>query len=138
MQKIKDLWRIIFFDSLAVFFIIAAVLTGWLPGPGGIPLFLIGLSLLAVNHEWANRYIILTKRHATNFSKVIFRESLRVQFDIVTVLLLVASIYLVFYIHSPIATSAAISLLFISLTIFFTNRDRYKNIKNKIKTIIGR
>jgi uncharacterized protein (TIGR02611 family) len=36
-------------------FIIAAGLTGWLPGPGGIPLFLIGIAILATEFEWAQR-----------------------------------------------------------------------------------
>lgn len=36
-------------------FVIAAPLTGWLPGPGGIPLFLIGVAILATEFEWAER-----------------------------------------------------------------------------------
>jgi uncharacterized protein (TIGR02611 family) len=36
-------------------FIIAAGLTGWLPGPGGIPLFLIGIAILSTEFEWAQR-----------------------------------------------------------------------------------
>jgi uncharacterized protein (TIGR02611 family) len=37
-------------------FIIAAGLTGWLPGPGGIPLFLIGVAILATEFEKAQRF----------------------------------------------------------------------------------
>jgi uncharacterized protein (TIGR02611 family) len=37
-------------------FIIAAILTGWLPGPGGIPLFLIGIAILATEFERAERF----------------------------------------------------------------------------------
>lgn len=37
-------------------FIIAAGLTGWLPGPGGIPLFLIGIAILATEFEKAERF----------------------------------------------------------------------------------
>ena len=37
------------------FFIIAAALTGWLPGPGGIPLFLIGIAVLATEYKWAKK-----------------------------------------------------------------------------------
>lgn len=33
--------------------ILAAILTGWLPGPGGIPLFLLGIAVLATEFEWA-------------------------------------------------------------------------------------
>jgi hypothetical protein len=37
-------------------FILAAGLTGWLPGPGGIPLFLIGVAILATEFEKAERF----------------------------------------------------------------------------------
>jgi hypothetical protein len=36
-------------------FVIAAGLTGWLPGPGGIPLFLLGIAILATEFAWAKR-----------------------------------------------------------------------------------
>ncbi len=36
-------------------FVVAAGLTGWIPGPGGIPLFLIGIAILATEYEWAER-----------------------------------------------------------------------------------
>lgn len=36
--------------------IIAAPLTGWLPGPGGIPLFLLGLAVLGTEFHWARRF----------------------------------------------------------------------------------
>ncbi len=35
--------------------VIASALTGWLPGPGGIPLFLLGIAILATEFEWAKR-----------------------------------------------------------------------------------
>jgi uncharacterized protein (TIGR02611 family) len=41
--------------------IIAAPLTGWLPGPGGIPLFIAGLAILASEFEWAQRLLYKVK-----------------------------------------------------------------------------
>ncbi|HEU4946898.1 MAG TPA: PGPGW domain-containing protein [Kribbella sp.] len=41
--------------------IIAAPLTGWLPGPGGIPLFIAGLAVLASEFEWAQRLLYWVK-----------------------------------------------------------------------------
>lgn len=35
--------------------IILAGLIGWLPGPGGIPLFILGIAILASEYEWADR-----------------------------------------------------------------------------------
>jgi hypothetical protein len=63
MESIKLRWQklpskvrkpIIF--VVGMLFIITAALTGWLPGPGGIPLFLIGIAILATEFEWANRH----------------------------------------------------------------------------------
>jgi len=40
---------------IGLLFVIAAGLTGWLPGPGGIPLFLIGIAILATEFVWAEK-----------------------------------------------------------------------------------
>ena len=36
-------------------FIVTSGLLGWLPGPGGIPLFLVGIAILATEFVWAER-----------------------------------------------------------------------------------
>lgn len=36
--------------------VLAAGATGWMPGPGGIPLFLIGVAILASEFVWAERF----------------------------------------------------------------------------------
>lgn len=62
MSNIKHQWKrvpvnirkpLVF--TIGMLFVIAAGLTGWLPGPGGIPLFLIGIAILATEFEWAMR-----------------------------------------------------------------------------------
>ncbi|MGL5829772.1 MAG: PGPGW domain-containing protein [Angustibacter sp.] len=47
---------------VGVLLIILAALTGWLPGPGGIPLALLGLAILASEFEWADRLLMRVKR----------------------------------------------------------------------------
>ncbi|HZI97351.1 MAG TPA: PGPGW domain-containing protein [Actinomycetales bacterium] len=42
---------------LGLLLILLAGATGWLPGPGGIPLALIGLAVLASEFEWAQRLL---------------------------------------------------------------------------------
>lgn len=39
--------------TLGIVIIICAGLIGWLPGPGGLPLFLLGITLLATEFHWA-------------------------------------------------------------------------------------
>jgi len=41
--------------AIGLLFVIAAGLTGWLPGPGGIPLFLVGIAILSTEFAWAKR-----------------------------------------------------------------------------------
>ena len=60
--KIQDQWKRIpvFIRKPVAFvigfaFIILAALTGWLPGPGGIPLFLIGIAILSTEFKWAKK-----------------------------------------------------------------------------------
>lgn len=47
------LWLRIGVGVVGTAMIIAAPLTGWLPGPGGIPLFLAGMALLSTEFLWA-------------------------------------------------------------------------------------
>lgn len=62
MQTLKRIWFSIpshirkpITLTIGMIFVVAAGLTGWLPGPGGIPLFLIGITILATEFQWAER-----------------------------------------------------------------------------------
>lgn len=37
------------------FFVLLSGLVGWLPGPGGLPIFLLGITILASEFLWAER-----------------------------------------------------------------------------------
>jgi uncharacterized protein (TIGR02611 family) len=43
------------------FLVVLGLATGWLPGPGGIPLVLAGLAVLASEFEWARRLLFWAK-----------------------------------------------------------------------------
>jgi uncharacterized protein (TIGR02611 family) len=48
--------------------IVLGFLTGWLPGPGGIPLVLLGLAILASEFSWAHRLMEYFKRQLHRFT----------------------------------------------------------------------
>lgn len=48
--------------------VVLSVLTGWLPGPGGIPLFLAGLAVLASEFSWARRLLDRARDRARAFT----------------------------------------------------------------------
>lgn len=135
MSKIVRFWKVAIFDTLGVLCMIGAILTGWLPGPGGIPLFIIGLSLFAINHDWAERYIDLLQNYADRLGDYIFVKNPKVQilYDLLAPILLATGIYLLSR-HSAVwMISLGISLSFLGLTIFLGNRNRWGRLKAKFK-----
>ncbi|WP_119714448.1 PGPGW domain-containing protein [Propionibacterium ruminifibrarum] len=57
---------------LGALLLILSALTGWLPGPGGIPLFLIGMAVLASEFRWAHRItvtVLMVVRHVECWSR---------------------------------------------------------------------
>lgn len=62
MKDLKRNWKrtprhirrpVVFLIGWAVIIIAGSI--GWLPGPGGIPLFLLGVAILATEFIWADR-----------------------------------------------------------------------------------
>lgn len=129
MPRYKHYSQLIFFDTLAVICVIAALLTGWLPGPGGIPLFIVGLSLLAINHEWAKRYIDILRSYADKLGDLIFIPKLRLFFDLAAALLLVLGIGLLIRRSAWWMISLGVISLFVSAVLLMGNRNRWPALK---------
>lgn len=138
MGKIKHVTQLVVLDTLAVIFMLLAIATGWLPGPGGIPLFIIGLSLLAVNHEWAERYIDLLKEYADKVSDLIFLPRLRVFFDILAPILLITGALFIVFQSAIWMISFGVFCLGMSLLTFFGNRNRWARSKKWVKKALAR
>ena len=49
--------------AVGLVLVLLSLATGWLPGPGGIPLFLLGLAVWASEFHWAHR-LMLRLTHA--------------------------------------------------------------------------
>ncbi len=135
MNRVVKFWKIIIFDSLGVLFMVVAVLTGWLPGPGGVPLFLIGLSLLAINHEWAQKYIDLLIEYANKIGDLVFVKNSKIQvaYDVLAPILIFLAVSLLIR-HSAIwMISLGVMLFFLGITLFLGNRHRWRKIKRYFK-----
>jgi uncharacterized membrane protein YfcA len=135
MKKFFRFWKVVIFDTIGILLMILALLTGWLPGPGGIPLFIIGLGILAIHHEWAQKYIDGLKDWVDKFGKRIFTEDKRMQlaYDIVSPLAVIGGIF-VLYIHNALwQITVGIFLLIAGLTLFAGNRKRFQRLKAKLK-----
>lgn len=87
--KIRRNPRKLFFYRIGVgiaglFLMIAAILLGPLPGPGGIPLFLLGLAVWASEFGWAQNVMLWFKRQFERYQS--WNRPRRVLFWVVLVL----------------------------------------------------
>ena len=121
-------------DILGVLAIIAAAITSPIPGPGGIPLLILGLGLLATNHEWAENILISVKKHGMNLGDKVFSDKpiVKITLDIASIVLIAAAVLLVTHATRSILKTAAISLVFLGLLLFFGNRKRGQALKNSL------
>ena len=127
--------EIIVLDTLGVLFMVAAIATGWLPGPGGIPLFILGLSLLAINHEWAKRHIDRVQDYVNKLNDMVFVQDKDVQlaYDIICPLMVVGGAYLLWQHSAPWTVSIGIFLVFASITVLLGNRKRWQRFRKRLK-----
>jgi uncharacterized protein (TIGR02611 family) len=59
---------------LGVLIVVLGLLTGPIPGPGGIPLVLLGLAVLASEFAWARRLLDRVKREVRSFTEWTARQ----------------------------------------------------------------
>ena len=137
MDWLKRFGKIFVFDFLAVLCFIGVILFGWLPGPGGIPLFLLGLSLLAVNHDWAERWLSTAKLKGVSIKKWLFPniEWIKRAYDIVATTAMITASLLLYKFDSRFIEGFAILVIFFSLFIFLVNRNRFDSFSKLLKKI---
>lgn len=150
MEKLKRYGKIIVFDTLAILCFIGVILFGWIPGPGGIPLFLLGLGLLAVNHDWAERWLETAKHKGVSFKKWLFpdKEWVKNVYDAGSILLIGLGGFMFYrykdiFQNEPIGVqeptyevffaTGALILFCMGLFVFLLNRDRFGSFANLIK-----
>ena len=123
------LFKMIAVDVAGISLIILSALTGWIPGPGGIPLFLAGLGLLAIHHHWARRFMEHLRTHSLKLANTFFREHrvLMFVYDIVALLLIIAGFLTLFKIHGFMKAVAPV-LILLGLSLFLGNRKRLQRI----------
>jgi hypothetical protein len=135
MNNLKRHAKRIATDAAGYFLLVAAIATGWLPGPGGIPLAIAGLGLLSINNAWAMRMRVFVVKNSGKAATILFPPNPLIQwaYDIIVVLLLVLTGVLEARHASILQMSLGVSAFFIALLIALTNRERLKKLKSKHK-----
>lgn len=133
MQRFKQLSKRFGIDAAGYGLILLGLLTGWLPGPGGIPLILGGLALLSIHNHWARRILVFVKENGTKFMVYVFPENpwIKALHDIFAVTLVVAAVILITQKMTMTTIGFAIALTALAIVDFLYNRKRWHRFKNR-------
>jgi len=120
-------------DVAGYFLILAGIATGWLPGPGGIPLIVAGLGLLSINNAWAKELRLWVIANGGKAVKILFPRWIWLEwlYDIVAIGLLGLTFFLEMRHVSLWQMGLGVSAFFIALFIALTNRDRLNRLRSK-------
>lgn len=133
MNKLKRIG----IDILGILLILGSIFFGWLPGPGGIPLFLAGLGLLATNHEWARRLLVHIKENGLKIANAFFREHplIMLAYDVVALFLFVIAVYIFAVKTGNIIQGFAVILIFLAMGLFLGNRKRIQKLNAFVQKV---
>lgn len=126
-------------DLAGYLLILLSALTGWLPGPGGVPLLLAGLGLLSINNKWAHDLREYVLKNGGRVIEFLFPKNRAIEwgYDMLALLLLVLSSLLIWS-HSALwQISLAVAGYFSALFIALMNRDRAGVVKRRKKKRLG-
>lgn len=128
----KQLKRIAY-DIAGVTLIVISPFLGWIPGPGGIPVFLAGLGLLAVHNAWAHTLLLYLKDNAVNVLESAFPRNPKIErlHDIVGITLLVMALGIAITLPPPYSYILPIMLSATAMFELLYNQRRYKQFKHK-------
>lgn len=118
-------------DAAGYGLVLLGLALGWLPGPTGLPLILLGLGLLSIHNAWARRLRRKLLQGGGQVARRLFpaHPAVRLAYDAAVVLLLAAVTVLLWRHESSWHIGAAISLLFLALAIAGLNYDRLARLK---------
>jgi hypothetical protein len=135
MDFIRRNLKRILTDAAGYALILAGILTGWLPGPGGIPLVAAGLGILSINNAWAKRLRVFVLDHAGKATQILFPKNPWAEwgYDVLTIALFGLTICLEARHASLWQQGLGVSAFFIALLIALTNRDRFNRLRGKHK-----
>lgn len=131
----RSLFKRAAIDVLGFLLVLAAIPISWIPGPGGIPVLILGLSLLATNHAWAERLLGRVKSGGKLLSSKLFSDSARAKIviDILGILFITAAVLLVTMATRSMVKTVGISLVIMGLFLLFGNRRRFQRLTTKFR-----
>ncbi len=119
--------------------VIASPFLGWLPGPGGIPVFLLGLGILARNYDWAENLLKDFEKKRLDFVDKYLVGNKRVAWtiDLLCIGIIALAIFVYLNLSNSILKLATLGAGSFALFIMISNQKRldrgYAKLKKALK-----
>lgn len=135
MHILRKLLRRFGSDAAGILCLLLIIPLGPLPGPGGIPLLILGLSLLAKHNVWARNILTYVEERSDSLRHVLFphHKIIETIWDITSILLFViATVASIFSDHIVIRIMSIV-LGSIGTSIILFNRNRISALRKALK-----
>lgn len=131
----KPLYKRLAIDIAGFGLVIAALLTGWLPGPFGIPLFVAGLGLLSLNYDWADNLLKEFEDKRRELSERYLMTSPRISRLIDFAAVAILAVAIILFVNSNLAwqKGATVGLGFLAVMVLISNQRRIDRLISSIK-----
>lgn len=135
MKIRKNVIKVILTDLAGIILLILVPFLGPLPGPGGMPLLIAGLGLLAINHDWADNLLHKAKLHSDSLRRIVFPDITWIKWfwDVFAVAALSIGVYLSFIVDGYFLRAVSVVIMAGSTTVFIMNRNRITWLDKKIR-----
>lgn len=130
MRNAKKASKRIAIDIAGYTLLTLSALVGWLPGPGGFPLFFAGLGLLSINNNWAKRLLSFSKTKGESFIDIFFPDKpvFKWGYDIVGTVFFTSGLVLILTTNSRFLSLFATIMMASSFWVLLANRNRLKKL----------
>jgi hypothetical protein len=133
-NKNRSRTKRIIIDIAAIGLIIISPLAGLIPGPGGLPVFFLGLGLLATNHDSIKRFMFYLEKHRLKATKKLFANpTVSLAVDVAGLIIIGGAIFMIFDTTALWLRAVAIGLITTTILILLNNRNRIERIISRFK-----
>jgi hypothetical protein len=135
MQRFKRFFKRFGTDIAGYVCLILVLPVGSLPGPGGIPLLIAGLSLLSIHNAWAQKLLDYVKERSDSLRGIFFpkNKTIELLWDVGAGLLFVSAFVVSIFSDVVLLKIMATAAGAIATTTFLFNRQRLEAIHKRFK-----
>ena len=134
-RKDRNLATRLAIDLAGFGLIIISPFLGWIPGPGGIPVFLAGLGILSLNYVWAENLLKDFEKKRVHFVEkyLVSNKKVARTIDLLCVVIIAMAAVAFLNLNNPVLKLLSIGVGSFSLLILVSNQRRLDRLFNKFK-----